>query len=107
MGCAYLVVKGLGIVAQPERRNAFGWSAAVLAWIAAPIFYLIAETQLASNALDGSSYGATADNVMLDDSDLNMSLDETENAAQRALENADRAIANANAALQNAQNAVE
>lgn len=98
MGCVYFVVKGLEIASRPNLKPV-GIAAAVVAFLAAPVFYLVAEAQVASSALQGIS---TSDDPAFEGLDH----EDASAAANAALENAAEAIENAEGAVNNANEAL-
>lgn len=103
--CVYLVVKGFEILSDPAQRNSFGHFGVALAWIAAPVFFVLSIGQAESmndNPFAGGLSGF--------DTPARISDPTTGGAAvstNEALESADEAIREADAALENAAKALE
>jgi hypothetical protein len=99
MLCVYFVVKGFEILSNPAQRGPIGQMGAILAFVAAPIFFWLSIEQVGQ--MNRSPLGANPSSFdPATAEELNESTEDAVKNADEALRRADEAIANVQRTLE-------
>ena len=99
MLCVYFVVKGFEILSNPAQRGPIGQMGAILAFVAAPIFFWLSIEQVGQ--MNQSPLGANPSTLdAASEEDTNKATEDAIMNADEALRQADQAIANAERTLE-------